>query len=313
MLSTVTCVPYRDGARTVWPAGQFETWLWDTEISLLKDEGQQFEVLDSYCYTKVPILAGWAAWVLSITGSSGEAISPVVRTWAKHCGRALVGRLSLRCPSWEQYGTNPGCETGISHMTDAQTGVTHRLMHVGGQTLIETARAEGKDSLPQVTGWIMAECRRRLWKAMRGAGLGHLAHVDTDSVLVDTDGLKGLREVLGAAFGTHWAIKGSYRRLVVYGPRNYRAGDQRKTAGVPKKAKEILPNVFTGERWSGVAADIEAGRHDKVTITADKWEVKTPDPRRYDDPRGSGFTVPVYVGTETSSLSSASAVTGTGA
>lgn len=306
-------VPVSHGGRVIWPTGTFETWLWDTEISLLSEEGQEFTVLDSYCYTRAPILADWANWILGITGETGQSISPVVRTWAKHCGRALIGRLALRAPSWEPYGENPSGETGISYLTDAGTGVTHRLMHIGGQTLIETAREEGRDSLPQVTGWIMAECRARLWRAMRAAGTGHIAHVDTDSLLTDRTGLAQLRDALGPLWGTHWQVKGSYRRLIVYGPRNYRAGQVRKVAGVPRKAREVLPNVFTGEKWSGLASDLEAGRHNQVSITQGEWVMKTTDPRRLDAPGGQTFTVPVQVGCETSSGTSSAVATGAGA
>lgn len=306
-------VPCKHDGRTLWPVGTFETWLWDTEIDQLIMEGQTISVLDSYCYTAEPILAEWAEWVLSVTGSAGESYSPVVRTWAKHCGRALIGRLSLRAPSWEPYGDNPTGETGISHLTDAVSGNTHRLMHIGGQTLIETARGEGRDSLPQVTGWIMAECRARLWRAMRAAGLDHVAHVDTDSLLVDRVGLAQLREALGAAWGTHWAVKGSYRRLIVYGPRNYRAGPARKVAGVPRKAAEVLPNVFRGEKWSGLATDLEAGRHNRVTIEQGEWVMKTPDPRRLDASEGQTFTVAIQLADETSSGTSSAVATGAGA
>lgn len=306
-------VPASYNGRTLWPVGMFETWLWDTEVGLIREEGGTATILDSYCYTAEPILAEWAKWILSITGRDGEHISPVVRTWAKHCGRALIGRISLRAPSWEQYGDNPSGETGISYITDAVSGATSRLMHVGDQTLIETAREEGRDSLPQVTGWIMAECRARLWRAMRAAGLDHLAHVDTDSLLVDRAGLAQLRDALGAAWGTHWQVKGSYRRLIVYGPRNYRAGEVRKVAGVPRKAKEILPNVFTGEKWSGLASDMEAGRHNAVSITQGEWVMKTPDPRRLDAPEGQTFTVAVQLAGDPSSGTSSAVATGAGA
>lgn len=307
------CVPVRHDGRTLWPVGTFETWLWDCETELLREENQRFQILDSYVYTRAPILADWASWILGITGRGGDDVSPVVRTWAKHCGRALIGRLSLRAPSWEQYGENPGHETGISYLTDAVSGVTHRLMHIGGQTLIETAREEGRDSLPQVTGWIMSECRARLWRAMRAAGLDHLAHVDTDSLLADGAGLRALRDALGAAFGTYWQVKGSYRRLIVYGPRNYRAGEVRKVAGVPRKATEILPNVFTGEKWAGLATDLENGRHNRVTIEQGEWVVKAPDPRRCDSPGGQGYTVPVQVVAAPSSGTSSAVAAGVGA
>lgn len=311
--TSVPCVPYYDGRRHLWPVGTFETWLWDTEINLLKAEGQACEISDSYCYTRAPVLADWAKWVLSVTGLEGDEVSPVIRTWIKHCGRALIGRLSLRAPTWEQYGANPTGETGISYLTDGRTGVTHRLMHIGGQTLIETARSEGRDSLPQVTGWIMAECRARLWGAMRAAGLSELAHTDTDALVVSARGLASLRAAQGADWGTHWQVKGSWRRLVVYGPRNYRAGDTRKAAGVPRSAREVLPNVFEGERWHGVARDLEDGRHNAVTIESGRWEVKSSDPRRADAPGTAGRTLAYVVdGTRSVSVSS-SASAGVGA
>lgn len=297
----------------MWPVGTFETWLWDTEVDQLIVEKQDVRITDSYCYTRAPVLAEWASWILSLTGRRGESVSPVVRTWAKHCGRALIGRIALRAPTWEQYGTNPSGETGISHITDAGTGVTSRLMHVGDQTLIETARDEGRDSLPQITGWVMAECRVRLWKAMRAAGLGHVAHVDTDSLLVDSAGLEALRGALGAGFGEAWQVKGSWRRLVVYGPRNYRAGRRRKVAGVPKSAKEVLPNVFHGEKWSGLATDMEAGRHNRVTIEQSEWVMRTGDPRRLDSPRVPGGTIAVQVVAGVVSSSSSSPTAGVGA
>ena len=286
-------VPHHTGQRTIWPVGTFKTWLWDTEINALMSEGAEVRIVDSYAYTRAPILRDWAQWILSITGPDGENISPVVRTWAKHCGRALIGRIALRAPSWEPYGENPTHDTGISYLIDGPTGVVHRLMHIGGQTLIETARTEGRDSLPQVTGWIMAECRVRLWQAMRQAGLDEVAHTDTDSLIVSQAGLDALRAAQGARWGTHWQVKGAWRRLIVYGPRNYRVGQARKVAGIPRGADEVLPNVFKGERWSSVSTDLEAGAHNRVTIETGTWEMRSPDFRRGDAPEAGTFTVPV--------------------
>lgn len=309
----VPCVPYHQGAKTLWPVGTFDTWLWDTEIDLLLGEGQSVTILDGYCYTRAPILQSWAQWILSLTSKDNDAVSPVVKTWAKHCGRALIGRISLRTPSWEYHGTNPGGYTGITHVTDCETGVTSRLMHVGDRTLIETARAEGRDSLPQVTGWIMAECRARLWRALRAAGTGEVAHVDTDSLLVSQAGLRALRAAEGSQFAARWQVKGSWRRVIVYGPRNYRVGELRKVSGVPRKADEILPNVFTGERWAGMATDLEAGNHNAVTVTQADWTLTQHDARRRGAAGAGTATEPYEVGQAAGVSVSSSPKSGVGA
>lgn len=306
----IPCVPYNTGSKTLWPIGQFTTWLWDTEVNLLLSRGQGAVIECAYIYTRAPILKSWAEWILSLTDKANESVSPVVRTWAKHCGRALIGRISLRCPQWEVYGNNPDGMTGISHGIDVVTGRLTRFMHVGNVTLAESERTEGRDSLPQVTGWIMAECRNRLWQALESAGEANVAHVDTDALLLSDVGLRQLRGCLGAEFGQAWAVKGSWRRVIVYGPRNYRAGDLRKTSGVPRKATETAPNQFTGERWSGVSTDLEAGNVTSVTVTLSTWDMTVKDPRRGDATGVPTRTVPYVVAGAGVSTSSNSATMG---
>lgn len=306
-------VPTQHDGRTLWPIGSFESWLWDAEIDLLLAEGQYVKIREAYVYTKAPILQAWAQWVLALMARADQRISPVVQTWAKHCSRALIGRIALRTPTWEQFGDNPSGETGITYMRDVETGITHRLMHVGDRTLIESERREGRDSLPAVTGYVMSVCRARLWLAMRHAGLENVAHVDTDSLLVGRRGYDALRAAYGESYSDMWQTKGTWRRLVIYGPRNYRCGDLRKVSGVPRKATEILPNVFTGEQWHGLATDIEAGRSDAVTISAGKWEMTAKDPRRQDAPGTDCETVAYVVGVSSVAASESASISGSGA
>lgn len=297
-------VPYHNGTRTLWPVGRFNTYLWDTEINVLRDAGAHVSLRNCIVYTRAPVLQAWAVSVLSALRDPTESISPVVKTWLKHCSRALIGRLALRVTRWEEFGTNPMGDAHISHYTDMETGETHKLLHIGTQTFRSSARVEGKDSLPQVTGWIMAECRTRLWQAMIVAGLDEIAHVDTDSMLVSPAGLQRLQEHLGNSFGQYWQVKGARRRVTVYGPRNYRWGPVRKAAGIPSKATETAPNVFTGEVWQGVAACLEQGMAGNVVIVPGTWSMKVSDPRRRD---GVGAaTLPYAVGVASAETSAAS-------
>lgn len=308
----VPCVPTKHDGRTLWPVGHFESWLWDAEIDLLIESGQYVKIKKAYVYTSKPVLAAWAKWVLDTIHASNEEESPVVRTWLKHCSRALIGRIALRTPTWELFGENPSGDTGITYMLDAGTNKTHRLMHVGDRTLIETERREGRDSLPQITGYVMSVCRAELWRAIAAAGSANVAHVDTDSLLVNPVGLQSLRGAYSGAFDRVWAVKGTWRKLVVYGPRNYRCGSLRKTAGIPKKATEVLPNVFTGEQWHGLATDIEDGRSNAVTISDGHWDIKKTDPRRRDHPGVGTFTLPYEVGVSVLTASSSASSSGSG-
>lgn len=310
--TTVPVVPYRAEGRYLWPTGTFTSWLWDTEVDCALRYGAKVRIRDSYVYARDPILAEWAQWILSHLRSDHDHDGTIAATWLKHCSRALIGRIAMRRMGWEVFGTNPEGITGITYMTNPDTGRTQRMMHVGDQTLIETERIEGRHSLPQVTGWIMAECRVRLWDAMNMAGLDNLAHVDTDSVLVNSAGLANLQLGMGDKFETHWAPKGTYKQLEVFGPRAYVRNGKRVASGIPVKAEEVAPGVYCGEHWTSVATDLEHREGSVVTTRPMVWTMKKSDPRRLDAPGGHTMTVARQVDGDVSSSNTSSATLNVG-
>lgn len=274
--------------------------------------GAEVDIKECYTYVKAPVLASWGQWVLHVLSSGNDATSAIVRTHVKHCGRALIGRLSLRVPHWEQWGDNFDGHTGIAYQVYPETGSVHRMLHVGKDVLIEASRDEADNSLPMITGYIMAQCRCILWEAMNDAGLDHVAHVDTDSVLVDRVGLDGIRRASGDGFLSQWQVKGTFTKLVIYGPRCYYRDGERKTSGIPLKAVEVEPGKFTGEKWSSLSADLADNQAGIVRVRQAKWRLNTTDPRRRDAPGGQGRTEAYSVGLDSPSKMSADAAAATG-
>lgn len=291
----VPCVPFDNGERTLWPCGTFVTTLWDTELLGALDCGAQMEILRFATYVRKPALQNWAEYILDRVNGDVDVPNEVTRRYLKHAGRALIGRLSLRIPMWEHYGRNVSGITGISYSVNAHTGLVSKYLHIGSDMFVQTERKEAADSLPQITGWIMAECRMRLWRAMNVAGLDNIAHVDTDCVLVNDAGLANMLAHYGPSFHMLWQVKGRWSYVDVYGPRNYRTGKERKISGVPRKAKERAPGHFTGELWLSLGNDLQSGRSGSVTIQQSEWNVKMTDPRRIDAPGAGGKTEAIWV------------------
>lgn len=310
--TAVPCVPTHYRERTLWPSGKFESWLWDAELDIAFAQADRVTIRECYIYTRAPILAEWAKWVLAIQSAPDDVASPVVRKWVKHTGRALIGRISLRTSQWAVWGGNPEQQSGISHMLDFESGRVSRMMHAGDQTFVEEAKKEGRDSLPQVTGYIMSVCRVWLWEAMQAAGFSNIAHVDTDALIVNRAGLAALQSHYGAGFDERWQIKAVYQRMTVHAPRNYYGDGTRKVAGVSKRATETAPGTFTGERWASMAGDMASGITGAVSMYDHKWHVTTEDPRRHTAPGVGTGTIPVQVGhiSNVSSLVSSTAADG---
>lgn len=308
--TSVPVVPTRINQRHVWPVGTFDTWLWDNELGVALRYGAEVKIHESYVYVKAPVLQGWGRWVLDVLHDDSGRYSGIVRTHIKHCSRAFIGRLALRTPTWEYFGTNIDGYTGITHVWLTDEKRETRFLHVGQDTLIETAREEGKDSLPMITGYIMAEQRCREWELMNAAGLENLAHVDTDSVLCNSTGLSRIREHYGDRFTSTLTIKGTFTRLLVYGPRSYYQGKTRKTSGIPAKASENPDGSFSGERWSSLSTDLADGYAGAVRVHGATWHLAKTDPRRGEAVGGQGFTR-AYDAGELSSANGSSAGTST--
>lgn len=289
-------VPARIDGRIYWPVGTWETWLWDTELALLARSGGSYVVHEQYRYTRRPILQDWARWSMTMCGLSADHVHPIAREWVKHQSRATIGRHALRTPSWEHFGDNWMPHTGISLMTDDQTGLTSRMMHVGTRVLIETGRSEANNAVPQVTSWIMAEARSRLWGACQVAGYENVVHVDTDSLICNAAGTARLEAAVAEGLPGAWRPKGTWKRIEVTGPRHYAAPGRTQVPGVPKKARKQADGSYVGEVWDSLAKSLTDDPSHAGRIRARTWRPAHTDHRRPWQEETNGPALPIRTG-----------------
>lgn len=299
-------VPCQQDGRTIWPVGTFTTTLWQPELDLIERAGGSYKVLRQWRYNMAPALRDWAQWSMAMCAADDATITPVQRCWVKHQSRALIGRLALRNASWQEWGGNPFGWTGLTELVDGDTGEAQRMMHVGGKTFIEGERREASSSLPQITGYIMAVSRVRLWDAAAAAGLDHVLHVDTDSMITDRHGTARIQTAIQAGLPGGWRAKERWARLDITGPRHYRSSGRRCIPGVPVGAVETSPGVFRGEVWQSLATSLSASEGDVVRVLAREWK-----PRRFDGRRpwtGEGPAMPIRLPADAQEVTSGSVI-----
>lgn len=294
----VPVVPARVQDRICWPVGEFTTTLWDTELALITETGGSYQVAEQWRYSRKPVLAEWARWSIAQCGLSGEQLHPVARTWIKHQSRAVIGRLGLRTPTWDEWGDNWLGHTGITLLTDPAAQTTHRMMHVGSKVLEETERTEAQNSCPQIPSWIMSEARVRLWRATVAAGQDNVLHVDTDSCLTSAAGTRRLEKAVQTGLPGAWRPKETWRRLEVTGPRHYQAPGRRQLPGVPRRAVETAPGKYEGEVWDSLARTLTEAPGTGQRIRERTWRPQRVDHRRPWTAEEAHAAIPLRVGVE---------------
>lgn len=281
------CIPFRGEHRTYWPVGRFRTVLWDSEFSLLPDTASDVVVHHAWRYSRAPALQEFSTWVMDQLDSGQIDGPPIAAHVLKHWSRTLVGRFGLRYRSWDAFGDHPKDELRLVTYSDLIDGLTTDMLIVGRDRFVLTDMLEGGESMPQIPGWIMSECRRRLWVTMNEIGLDAVCYVDTDSIIVDLSRTDATAEEIIQRYGEWWAPKRTWNRLTIYGPRNIRLDDNRRISGVPSTARQTGELEFSGEVLKSVRHSLASGRLDQVERVPRRFHLKTPDMRRLHNADGS--------------------------
>jgi hypothetical protein len=284
-------VPAAHDGHMIWPVGTFQTTLWTPELALLQNAGAEVHFERAWYYRTAPVLAGAAQWIIEQLRDNPDQLTAVQLKLLKHWARCLVGRCALRYRDWEDWGEVDDERVALGTYHDWDTGFITEQMQVGRRIKILSEQTEAPDSLPQIPGFIMSECRARLWRLMQIAGPGHLLYVDTDSLIVDQLGAKRLRRAQRQ--GLPWPMheKGAYAEVDLAGPRMLIVDGTRRFAGVPLAASLDEHGKLVGEIFVSLREALTRNRYDLVQALKRHYSPTGSDHRRVRDP--AGYTSPI--------------------
>lgn len=301
-------VPCRVGERMIWPVGDFSTVLWNPELELLMNAARAdwapgwdevaFHVKRCWTYHTGPALKPMAEWI--IAGLQGacrgeghgcdgqncecEPYPGVARLLLKHWARALVGRMALRYRRWEPYGDTPDLGLSLAVNYD-EDGEPVEKLHVGHERFTLAELEEVEDSAPQITGWVMSQCRAQLWRLIQEAGPEHVVYMDTDSLLLDAP--RGGAPYVSDDGPMVLDLKATWDHALIHGPRNIELDQDRRLSGVPRRAERKGPLEWEGTVMRGIKESIIRDELDHVAQLNRTYHVNTNDPRRERYPDGS--------------------------
>lgn len=276
----VECLPASVGGRTLWPVGRFDTWLWDPEIRLALQYANSVRVNRAYTYARGYAIRDFCGYVLDGMGNQSQVYGEVPKRVLKHWSRCLVGRLGLRYRTWHKFGPQVPPDVRLVTYLDADDGTRSELLLAGSQRLLLGDMAESPESCPQIPGWVMSECRSRLWRKMVDCS-PDVAYVDTDSIIVQAGGDRNAHlEFEGDPLDHAWVRKGVYDLLTIHGPRNLEVGVSRRVSGLPLSAVKTGELEYSGEVMRSLKQSMRGGTFDRVVSMPREFRLQALDYRR---------------------------------
>lgn len=287
-------VPTSHEDRIIWPVGRFDTTLWDVEIREAVDAGATVTLHNGYVYKTEPALAVWADWVLDTVANKSGDTPPWLLALARHWGRTLPGRFAMRYTTWGEWGEAPLPATERRTLIDEIEGATYDIMHIGTQVWRETGTEEWSQSMPAITGYIMAICRVKLWRIINALPREAVLYVDTDSILVTDRWRETVDTLARSDIGAGLRLKKSWDGFAIYGPRQIITGERVRVAGVPIRAQRVDRHSFAGEVWESLDVALKSGRSNVVRTSDRVWRPTGVDRRR--NGPAIGWTEPIHIG-----------------
>ena len=282
--------PVNNSGRYLWPVGRFDTVLWDSELELLWNYADNVQVHRAWYYTKEPALKAWGEWIIQQihddTGTVPEWKKLVLKNWS----RTLIGRFSMKYHSWDTIAQSPDSKVWVSEYTDTDTGETGKIMQLGHDLMMQSGENDGPDYCPQITGYIMAEARRKLWYAIQLAGANNVLYMDTDSLIVSSNGSERIQRADKTTLLDGFNRKGVSHGWRIYGPRAIILDRSKKVAGLPRQSTEYERHKWVGVTWESTGQAITSGYSTTVRLRNREFHLVPNPSRRY--LKSDGSTAP---------------------
>lgn len=258
--------PYRHRGRLLFPVGTFRTTLSTPEVAYALEHGHLDRVETCCLYKRGILFRRWVDEMYKLRQAAKSSGNKLEETMVKLLMNSLYGKFGQRSETWTEIDIEPDMPDGVYEYYDRAIGRMGKMRFICGTTWELTEVGEASESFPAIAAHVTAFSRMYLWELIGKAGRENVFYMDTDSLIVNDEGLTRLRPYLNPSKLGMLKLEMSADELVIYGPKDYRHGEKVRTKGIRKTAVEIAPNTYRQQQWASLAGVIEQGMTDTYFV-----------------------------------------------
>ena len=237
------------GNRTIFPIGVFDTVLTTPELKYALEHNHIKQVFDYVVYEQAEI---FTSYVKTMYALRKDFASAGVREYEQLCKvmlNSLYGKFGQKAELWTKIGDCPN-EPDREEMlfTDTSPHV-RRLRYLLGQLFELTGYTEAFNSFPAISSHVTAYARMYLWHLMVVCGTGNYYYCDTDSLIVNEQGLENLSDYRDDTELGKLKLVETTSVLVINGLKDYITDSKTVIKGIRKNAIKISDTLYRQEQW----------------------------------------------------------------
>ncbi|GAI80074.1 unnamed protein product, partial [marine sediment metagenome] len=155
------------------------------------------------------------------------------------------GKFGQKGENWSKIGECPDERDREELVFNMNGRRVTKLRYLLGELFIMTGHGECFDSFPAIAAHVTAYARMYLWSLMQQAGYGNYFYCDTDSLIVNEDGLCKLDELITPSKLGGLKIEQEATHLWVRGLKDYVFGNKSVLKGKSVSTKTFATTALS--------------------------------------------------------------------
>ena len=249
MTATIPRWPCRIAGRVWYPVGDFTTTLAGPDIAEAIRLGALVSIGAGYVHRLGLAMKPWAQWCLELSAGSEQGVPYAVQAWAKHCGRAVIGKWAQRGYQTLEIGPAPRMGWWATEGWNHTAGVRASVIDFDGRRWQVCASQNGDNCYPAVVSWVESYVRVRLGRMIDSLPAKAIISCDTDGIIVNEKHIANMPGACDALWPLVPRVKKTYSSIQLIGPQHMIVDGNPVMAGVPQSAKQLPDGRLTARIW----------------------------------------------------------------
>ena len=190
---------------------------------------------------------------------------------AKLMLNALYGKFGERGRVTSVVAEGEDVGWGVSRVLNATTGGQGYLISLGDVAIETLKEGVAWYASPALAASVTAAARIYLWHLIKTAGKGNVYYCDTDSLIVNEEGLKRLKPFINSEQLGLLKIEGETDNLEIMGVKFYRFGSEAKVAGLGQVIGQTEDGALKVAKWLSLKSALAGGWLGEVRLKYFPW------------------------------------------
>ncbi|RLF07872.1 MAG: hypothetical protein DRJ64_02130 [Thermoprotei archaeon] len=235
--------------KLIFPVGEFDCVLTTDELKYLLKTNSILKVYRVAIYEGEYIFRDYVDYFYNLKRKYKEEGNKVFYQITKLFLNSLYGKFGQRNESFKVVGEYDGDYNFAIKYYDSEEKKWYYDVYLDGKIYRKEGYYEAFDSFVAVASHVTAYARMYLWRLMKIAGLDNVYYVDTDSLLVNEEGFKRLKDYINDYELGKLKLEFETDYICIRGVKDYNFKFKNRIKGIKENAIKIDDNTYIQKQF----------------------------------------------------------------